>query len=345
MCCTLQSGLVGVNRLEPDEKRQTMPPTATSQRLSPKVRRLLREHGLQARAVAGTGAAGRVTPHDVLGAAGVPRRASAGSVLASPLARRLLREVGLDDTEISRAIGDRRITRVDAERIVDELSAGTATGGTSARPSRTEDAAEAVVDVGRLLAALAATGGDFSSHNGFALEFEVAVASAVAAVLARRPDLAGAAAEPVVEAGRTYPSVHVGFVVPQADAPSVVVVPDAQYLTVAGLARRARAAGERARRGEPTPAGQAAPTVVVATDAVAPDVPGASARLGLLTVDDPTPRRVAGVDSLGYEVVSTRPHATLRLHHAATRVSDEAAASFLAEVANAVTAWSLPVGP
>jgi pyruvate dehydrogenase E2 component (dihydrolipoamide acetyltransferase) len=322
-----------------------MPPTTTAQRLSPKVRRLLREHGLQARAVAGTGAAGRVTPHDVLGAAGVPRRASAGSVLASPLARRLLRDVGLDDTEVSRANGGRRITRVDAERIVDELSAGTANGGTTAQPSRTEDAAEAVVDVGRLLAALAVTGEDFSSHNGFALEFEVAVASAVASVLARRPDLAGPGAEPVVEAGRSYPSVHVGFVVPETDAPSVAVVPDAQYLTVAGLARRARAAVERARRGEPAPAGQVAPTVVVASGAVAPDGLGASAVLGLLTVDDPTPRRVAGVDSLGYEVVSTRPHATLRLHHAATRVSDEAAASFLAEVATAVTAWSLPVGP
>jgi pyruvate dehydrogenase E2 component (dihydrolipoamide acetyltransferase) len=322
-----------------------MPPTATAHRLSPKVRRLLREHGLQARALAGTGAAGRVTPHDVMGAAGVPRKATAGSVLASPLARRLLRDVGFDTTEASRANGGRRITRADAERIVSELSAGTATGATSPQPSRTENTAEAVVDVGRLLGALAATDADFLSHNGFALGFDVAVASAVAAVLARRPDLAGAAAEPVVEAGGPYPSVHVGFVVPQADAPSIAVVPDAQYLTVAGLARRARAAVERARRGEPAPAGRAAPTVVVATDAVAPYGPVAAAGLGLLTVDDPTPRQVASVDGLGHEVVSTRPHTTLRLRHAATRVSDEAAASFLDEVATTVTAWSLPVGP
>jgi hypothetical protein len=323
-----------------------MPPTATAQRLSPKVRRLLREHGLQARALAGTGAAGRVTPHDVLGAAGVPRRATAGCVLASPLARRLLREVGLDNTEASRANGGRRITRADAERIVRELSADTATGGTaSAQPARTEATAEVVVDVGRLLAGLAATDRDFRSHNGFAMGFDVAVASAVAAVLARRPDLTGAAAEPVVEAGGNYPSVHLGFVVPQADAPAVVVVPDAQYLTVAGLARRARAAVERTRRGEPAPAGGVAPTVVVATDAGVPDELVAPAGLGLLTVDDPTPRRVAGVDGLGYEVVSTRPHTTLRLHHAATRISDEAAASLLDEVAAAVAAWSLPVGP
>jgi 2-oxoisovalerate dehydrogenase E2 component (dihydrolipoyl transacylase) len=326
-----------------------MPPTATAQRLSPKVRRLLREHGLQARALAGTGAAGRVTPHDVLGAAGVPRGTTAGCVLASPLARRLLREVGLDATEASRANGDRRITRAEAERIVRELSADTTTGGaTSAQPARTEATAEVVVDVGRLLAALAAADRDFRSHNGFALGFDVAVASAVAAVLARRPDLTGAAAEPVAEAGGDHPSVHLGFVVPQADAPSVVVVPDAQYLTVAGLARRARAAVERTRRGEPAPAGRTAPTaptVVVATHAVVPYGRVAPAGLGLLTVDDPTPRRVAGVDGLGYEVVSTRPHTTLRLHHTATRISDEAAASFLDEVATAVTAWSLPVGP
>jgi hypothetical protein len=167
----------------------------------------------------------------------------------------------------------------------------------------------------------------------------------VAAVLAKRPDLAGAAAEPVVEAGSKYPSVHLGFVVPRAGATSVAVVPDAQYLTVAGLARRARAAVERTRRGEAAPAGRAAPTVVVASDAVVPYGPVASAGLGLLTVDDPTPRRVVSVDGLGHEVVSTRPHTTLRLHHAATRISEEAAASFLDEVATAVTAWSLPVGP
>jgi pyruvate/2-oxoglutarate dehydrogenase complex dihydrolipoamide acyltransferase (E2) component len=323
-----------------------MPPTATAQRLSPKVRRLLREHGLKARALAGTGAAGRVTPHDVLGAAGVPRRATAGRVLASPLARRLLRDAGLDTTEASRANGGRRITRADAERIVRELSADTATGGTaSAQPARTESTAEVVVDVGRLLAALAATDREFLSHNGFALGFDVAVASAVAAVLARRPDLAGAAAEPLVGAGGTYPSVHLGFVAPQADAPSVVVVPDAQYLTVAGLARRARAAVDRTRRGEPAPAGRAAATVIVAPGAVVPDGPVAPVGLGLLTVDDPTPRRVAGVDELGHEIVSTRPHTTLRLHHAAARISDGTAASFLDEVATAVTAWSLPVGP
>jgi pyruvate/2-oxoglutarate dehydrogenase complex dihydrolipoamide acyltransferase (E2) component len=323
-----------------------MPPAATAERLSPKVRRLLREHGLQARSLAGTGAAGRVTPHDVLGAAGVPRRATAGCVLASPLARRLLRDVGLDTTEASRANGGRRITRADAERIVRELSAGTATAGTtSVEPARTEDTAEAVVDVGRLLAALAAVDGDFSSSNGFALGLDVAVAGAVAAVLARRPDLAGPAAEPVVEAGGRYPSVHLGFVDPQSDAPSVAVVPDAHYLTVAGLARRARAAVERTRRGEPAPAGRAAPTVVVATDAVVSHGLVASAGLGLLTVDDPTPRRVASVDGLGHEVVSTRPHTTLRLHYAATRISDEAAASFLDELTTAVTAWSLPVGP
>ena len=45
---------------------QSAPPAATEERLSPVVRKLLAEHGLQAREIAGTGAEGRITRRDVL---------------------------------------------------------------------------------------------------------------------------------------------------------------------------------------------------------------------------------------------------------------------------------------
>lgn len=337
---------MGVNRSHQVERGRIM--TTTRERLSPKVRRLLREHGLHARAVAGTGTAGRVTPHDVQAAAGVPHSTTAGAVLASPLARRLLRDAGLDPAEAARANHGRRLSGADAERIIGERSAATGAGGTPTPPSDVATThvatTEVAADVGGLLAALAAADGGFLADSGFALGIEVAVASAAAAVLVRRPELASTATGPVAETGSTYPSVHVGLAAPQTQAPAVVVVPDAQYLTVAGLARRARAAVELAGSGEAGSAGRAAPTVVVATDAVAPDGHVTTEGLGLLTVAGPTPRRVDGVDAFGHEVVSTRPHTTLRLHHAA-HISGDTAAAFLDEVATAVTTWRLPVGP
>lgn len=107
-----------------------MPTVPATRRLSPKVRRLLDEHGVSARSVAGTGRQGRVTPHDVL----------------------------------------------------------------------------------------------------------------AAAVLVRRPGLEVAAALPPSDDGRAYPAVHVGFPGAYAPGGEIAVVPDVQYLTVAGLARRARVA-------------------------------------------------------------------------------------------------------
>lgn len=317
-----------------------------ARRLSPKVRRLLHEHDLQARAVAGTGRGGRVTPHDVLGAAGVPRQtargAGRGSVLASPLARRLLRHAGLDLPAAARANDHRPITRADAERLIDELSVETDAGSPLAAPARADAVAVVEADVGRLLAELAAGDDAFRLHNGFELTVEVAVASAMAAVLVRRPELAGAP-------GAASPGINIGFVTTRPDEPALAVVPDAQYLTVAGLARRARAAAgaaaERSGSDEQPPAGATEPTVVVASGDVASAGIAPASGLGLLTVETATPRRVTGTDELGHELVRTRPHATLRLHHHGDGTTHEAAVALLEELGAAMTAWSLPVGP
>jgi pyruvate/2-oxoglutarate dehydrogenase complex dihydrolipoamide acyltransferase (E2) component len=322
-----------------------MPPTATTRRLSPKVRRLLREHGLHARALAGTGAAGRVTPDDVLRAAGAPGTASTGRALASPRARRLLREAGLDIAAVALAHGGRRLTGADAARIVSGRSAVPAESGAVPRGGPTVRTVEAVVDAGRLVAALAASQGEVVMQDGAALEIEQVVASAAAAMLARRPEGAAATAGSAGGVGPSPAGVHVGFVVSTTGGPAVVVVPNAQYLTVAGLARRARTAVERALRGRSPAERPVEPTVVVAREGLASRDLVAAADIGLLTVDGPTTRQVATVDALGYAVVATRPHLTLRLHHEPTHVSEGAAASQLHELATAIETWSLPVGP
>lgn len=322
-----------------------MPHRAPAQRLSPKVRHLLQEHGLQARSVPGTGAHGRVTPHDVLGAAGVPRTRGSSGVLASPLARRVLREAGVDLASAVRANDGARLTRADAELVISELAGGTDTTarGGRARPGQARTVtSEVEVDVALLLAGVAAASPQFRAHNGFDLSPDVALACAAAAVLVRRPDLEVAAALPPSEDGSAYPPVHVGFPRPRAQGGGVAVVRDAQHLTVGGLARRARAAVRGAD--DTATATGLVPTVVVATDADAPDTPTGDTAIGLLTLSNPTPRHVASVDDLGNEVVRTRPHARVLLHHD-DRTTSAAAEGFLEELSTTVRSWALPLGP
>ena len=84
------------------------------ERLSPLVRRLLRERHLEAMAVTGTGGNGRITPDDVrgLGPSVSPRR-------LSPLVKRLLREGGLDPGGIAGTGRDGRITPDDVRTAAD----------------------------------------------------------------------------------------------------------------------------------------------------------------------------------------------------------------------------------
>lgn len=308
-----------------------MPTLPATRRLSPKVRRLLQDHALDPRIVPGTGAEGRITARDVLTAAG-HGPAARQRVLASPLARRVLRDAGVELTAAARANDGRRLTRATAEQAIGRLDGtGAPRPGT---PGRSEDSAtstgEVEVDVARLLADIAAVRQDFVARNGFELAAEVAVASAAATVLVRHPDLAIDTAE-----------INLGF--PHPEGGDVAVVPDAHHLTVAGLARRARAALDQR---EPSAASSATapPAVVVTTDTTSPAEVSTSGAIGLLTVSAPSLRDVADVDELGHAVVRSRPHSTIRLHHD-DRTSPAAAAAFLEELGAAVASWSLPVGP
>ena len=88
-----------------------------SEKLSPVVRRLLSENGLESGDVTGTGPGGRVTKDDVLAAAAVKSATSAGAKVAqlSPVVRRLLSELGLSASEVTGTGPDGRITRRDVE--------------------------------------------------------------------------------------------------------------------------------------------------------------------------------------------------------------------------------------
>lgn len=315
-----------------------------ARRLSPRVRRLLDEHGIRARTVAGSGTGGRVTPRDVLDAAGVPRRT--GRPLASPRARRLLRDADIALDAVVRTNEGHRLRAADAGRIVRDLADGvdgadrtgpTAGAGTGWARSTSSDVE---VDVSLLLAGVAAVERDLRTHDGVALPPEVALAAAAAAVLVRRPDLAIATGLPRAEDRRTYPPVHLGFPRPGAGGPEVAVVPEAQYLTVAGLARRARTAPASGDGAGATPI----PTLVAASDATSPAGLVGGTAIGLLTLGSRSRRHHTVVDHRGSEVVVTRTHARVRLHHD-DRTTTAAATAFLEELAATIGDWSIPVGP
>lgn len=250
-----------------------MPSIPAARRLSPKVRRLLREHDLSAGSVTGTGTGGRITPHDVLGA----------------------------------------------------------TGGRRATPAN-ETALD--VDVTVLLASLAAAQREFFAHHGFDLDLEVAVASAAATALAARSGLVAAGPAAAGDAGR---GVVIGLQGHAQGEQPLALVPDAQYLTVAGLARRGRTAATQ-------PVGAATPTVVVTTEREEPaDALAARVDIGWITVGQPSPQQVTSIDHLGQQAITTRSHATLRLR--STSMARDTAADLLGAVGDTIASWTLPVGP
>ncbi len=93
--------------------------------LSPVVRRLLAEHGLDASQITGTGPGGRLTRDDVLAAAAPPRRDQG---VVSPVVRRLLAEHGLDASQITGTGPGGRLTRRDVDGVIASRATASRTG-------------------------------------------------------------------------------------------------------------------------------------------------------------------------------------------------------------------------
>jgi pyruvate dehydrogenase E2 component (dihydrolipoamide acetyltransferase) len=109
----------------PRDQRGAEPTEPQDGRLSPRVKRLLEEHGLTAAEVGATGSGGRLTPDDVVAAASRQRQAG----LRSPLVKRLLREHGLDATGIAGTGAGGRVTPDDVR------DAAAAASTTTQRPA------------------------------------------------------------------------------------------------------------------------------------------------------------------------------------------------------------------
>jgi 2-oxoisovalerate dehydrogenase E2 component (dihydrolipoyl transacylase) len=203
-------------------------------RSSPVVRRLAREHGIDLRAIKGTGMGGRVTRQDVLdylaqrGAA--PRPEAPAAAAATPPAERApAEEERLPLTAMRRAI---------AENLT--------------RSAQTIPHAWTVieVDVTGLVRRRAAAKEDFRRREGFELTYLPFVLKATAEALRELPVLNATWREDGVV---LKPRINIGIAVALDDGLIVPVIRDADRHSVVGLAHAAHDLITRARAGKLSP--------------------------------------------------------------------------------------------
>lgn len=287
---------------------------APTPRLSPKVRRLLREHGLAPDEVPGTGAGGRPTPGDVVRAAGghpdarpAPRSGGTRPPLASPLARRLLRDAGLTLDDVPAVPANDPVTSGVVARLLDER-----TGGSRARSTPGTHTAD--VDLSRLLVAIAGATDAVRRRSGVDLPLLAPVALATCRALRRHPAIAG-------DVG----TAELAVAVPTGDSSATAGIPGALDLTVTGLTTRlADLAGQATD--DALPAGTDA--FVLTDEAWVGTAAAGEARPGLV-LGTPEQRPVEVTDEHGLPATATRWVTTLRL----TGTNDEATAmAFLGDL-------------
>jgi len=215
-------------------------PRSDRLRLSPVVRRLLAEHGLDAGTIAGTGRDGRITRADVLAAA---ERGPAPAAQAPAAATRVdvpavqpgsSRPAPAAPSDAGRVPFD-RIRRLTAEHMVRSKA-------TSPHVLQAIEVDFGVVDIARRAARER-----FKRERGFSLTYLPFIARAVCLALQEFPRLnASVDGDSLV----VHPHVHLSIAVALGlDGLVAPVLRDAGELTVTGLAQRITDVSRRAREG------------------------------------------------------------------------------------------------
>jgi 2-oxoglutarate dehydrogenase E2 component (dihydrolipoamide succinyltransferase) len=213
----------------PVEKVAALPSREAGQRLSPVVRRLLREHDMQPGQINGTGRDGRVTRNDVLTA--IASSDGESRLMPGPAAAPVA------------AGGERipfnRIRRVTAEHMV----------ASKATSPHVLQAVE--VDFSQVNRARNAARDAWRSQHGYSLTFLPFIAHAACTALKEFPNLNASVED---DALVIHPQVGFAIAVDLGDDGLVApVVAAADTLSVAELSHRIRDVSERARSGKLTP--------------------------------------------------------------------------------------------
>jgi 2-oxoglutarate dehydrogenase E2 component (dihydrolipoamide succinyltransferase) len=227
----------------PPKKQEAPPPKAQPAEqpsdggaLSPLVRKLARERGVDLALVRGTGAGGRVTKDDVLaaadGGAKAPQRAA--PVVAKPSAP----PVPVSQFTVPMAehedVPFTRIRKAIAEHMVRSLH-------TAAQLTNVIE-----VDMTRVSALRARAKDAFQASEGFSLTFMPFIASAVVEALRILPEFNAHILDDGATA-RLYKQVNMGIAVGRDEGLIVPVVHGADGMNLIGLARAIHDIGSRAR--------------------------------------------------------------------------------------------------
>ena len=210
-------------------------------RLSPVVRRLLAEHGVDAQKISGSGRDGRITCDDVL--AFVEQRAAAESQPATPApgpapAKPPAQPPAEAPAEATRVPFD-RIRRVTAEHMVRSKA-------TSAHVMQAVEVDFSGVDRVRL-----PNRGDWRARQGFSLTYLPFIARAVCLALHEFPRINSSVDD---DGLLLHKAVHLSIAVNlNFEGLVAPVIRGADGLTVAGLARGIHDIGRRAREGDLAP--------------------------------------------------------------------------------------------
>jgi len=211
-------------------------PRSDRLRLSPVVRRLLAEHGLDAGTIAGSGRDGRITRSDVLAAAaGGPARAAPAQPAAAPVSEPVARRPAQAAPSDAGRVRFDRIRRLTAEHMVRSKA-------TSPHVLQAIEVDFGVVDIARRAARER-----FKRERGFSLTYLPFIARAVCLALKEFPRLnASVDGDSLV----VHPHVHLSIAVALGlDGLVAPVLRDAGELTVTGLAQRITDVSRRAREG------------------------------------------------------------------------------------------------
>jgi len=201
-----------------------MPPAAAGERLSPVVRRLIAEHGLEARALSGSGRDGRITRDDVL--AYIAKHSSARQGDAVPV-KRALSEAGTDTLPLN------NVRRRTAEHMAKSWSV----------VPHVLQAVEA--DFYRVDEARRAEGGAWKSREGFGLTYLPFIVRAVSIALGKYPRLNASFAGDRLELHRR---INIGIAVDlNFEGLIVPVLKDVPQKSLPQIAREANELVQRAR--------------------------------------------------------------------------------------------------
>ena len=312
-------------------------------RMTPAVRRLLREHGLEAAQVAGTGGGGRITRDDVLAAvaavesgAAVPAAAPAASVPVAPAApSRPAPAVAPAGAGIAFPAG--------ADEVLVPMSK--MRQGIAAQMTRALAAPHAYIqmeiDATRLVALRERAKRAYQEKEGISLSFVPFVVKASTEALKRNPTFNAHWTEQGLLAKR---HVNIGVAVAMGDGLIVPVIRDADAMSIHGLNRAIADVANRARANRLRLDDFGGSTFTVdntgylGTNLVMPilNVP----EVGIVTMDAITKRAVV-VSTPDGDVIAIRPvmNMVLGIDH---RANDGAAGAALLRD---IKAWLEGVGP